>query len=135
MKFVDYTFSKAFDGNIIFDPELKPEQLDGLLKSGNAYLQLKKFENADDYSLKLCGRLRGGGPVGVGIGVVGGKAATYATAYSVYTGTATLVNFVIPGSYPVVWGTLEHTLRVPLEAASQKAAVAGGIFMGVFCPF
>lgn len=27
MKFIDYTFSKAFDGNIIFDPDLKPEQL------------------------------------------------------------------------------------------------------------
>ena len=35
MKFIDYTFSKAFDGNIIFDPELRPEQLD--VRSGDCF--------------------------------------------------------------------------------------------------
>lgn len=112
---------------------IKPEQLQKLLLTG-AYLKATKFNDSDECSLKLCGRLQGGGPVGVGIGVVGGKAATYAGAYTAYTGIATVSNFIFPGSYPIVWGAMEKTLAVPLEAASQKAAVAGGIFMGTFFP-
>ena len=42
MKFVDYTFSKAFDGNIIFDPQLKPEQLG--VKPGDCF-EVKVNEN------------------------------------------------------------------------------------------
>lgn len=35
MKFMDYTFSRAFDGNIIFDPDLTPEKLG--VRSGDCF--------------------------------------------------------------------------------------------------
>lgn len=35
MKFIDYTFSRAFDGNIIFDPELTAEKLG--VKTGDCF--------------------------------------------------------------------------------------------------
>ena len=35
MKFVDYTFTRTFDDNILFDPEIKPEQL--VVKNGDCF--------------------------------------------------------------------------------------------------
>lgn len=36
MLFIDYTFTKAFDDNIIFDKDLKPEQLN--IKEGDRFI-------------------------------------------------------------------------------------------------
>lgn len=104
-------------------------KLKALLNQG--YIAVNQSTNGD-YKLQYNGRLQGGGIWGATIGFWAGKIATHAVVQAgilAVSGVATLVGGPVTGGW--VLSTLESSLWVPTEIASNKVAIATGIAGGV----
>lgn len=114
------------------DKELRGVDVDRLssLVAAGAYLKLNKMQDGNDYSLRLGGRLNGGGPVtanifywtvrGLGYGVPAGIAVTT---------TGAVIAPLIPAvAAPVTTAITTGTLgTLATAAASSGSAAAAGI--------
>lgn len=110
------------------DKELRgisKENLNRLLTS-SAYLVVNKI-NKNEYSLKLNGRLLGGGVVGATTGFYIGKFLTHFVAH-----TAILIAGACTGPLaPATIASLEATFLPVIEATSNTVGLAGGILGGI----
>lgn len=93
------------------------DRLVKLLASG-AYLQLNKYENCDEYNLKLKGRLCGGGPLTANFLYWATKSICYGTAIA---GTGAIV---------VTTGGAAGAASATLAAASTLGASTGSTLVG-----
>ena len=113
------------------DKELRsitPSKLAVALRSG--YIQVDQSLNGQ-YKLQYQPRLNGGGALGASIGFWFGKILTHAVVQGIIVlsaGGATLVGGPQTGAW--VWGTMEKTLWVPTEIASNKIGLGLGIAFG-----
>jgi len=112
------------------DKELRgisKNHLAALLTAGS-YLSINKMNDSNDYSLKLNGRLKGGGAGGTTVGMYAGRLGTYAVAY----GTIGLISwFAGPVAGPVVGQTLISTFGPAIELTSHAMSIGCGILGGV----
>ncbi|HLB40284.1 MAG TPA: hypothetical protein VJJ83_00710, partial [Candidatus Babeliales bacterium] len=111
------------------DKELRgipSHQLSKVLSAG-AYLQLNKHDKQDEYSLRLHGRLPGGGPFGAWAGATLG----YGLVTFVGHGVIELVSVCTGPAYVPVSQTLHKMLAAPIHSAAVSVGIAGGIAGGV----
>ena len=102
------------------------EKLVRLLAAG-AYLAVAKIGDGDEYSLKLKGRLNGGGPGGATAGFYIGKFLTHFVAHS-----AILVAGALTGpAAPATILSLEATFGPAIEAASNGVGLGCGLLGAV----
>lgn len=112
------------------DKELRGISPDKLAKfaTAGAYLQLNKFENSSDYTLRLNGRLNGGGLLGANAGFYTGKflvnLAGHGTIVIISAGTAIVGG---PAAGLAMAAALEKTFALPIEAASNVVGLGTGI--------
>jgi hypothetical protein len=125
--------------NKIIQPHLMDKELRNIsnnklnkLVTAGAYLSVNKMSNSEDYSLKLQGRLNGGGPVGALVGAVVVKSAVHIAAQGIFFGIGSIVSFfATPIAGGAVYTGLTHALTPFVEALSVPLSVAGGIVGGV----
>ena len=115
------------------DKELRgisQDKLSRLIKAG-AYLAVTDI-GKNEYSLKLNGRLNGGGVFGTIAGAWIGKSLVSLVGHGSIALVSGAVSIVAtPAAGIAVSIMLESTLGVAIEAASLKGAIAGGIMGGV----
>lgn len=111
------------------DKELRgidTEKLSKLAAAG-AYLKLNKMEDSDDYTLRLGGRLNGGGPIfaawAVHIGVVGTNVLGH--------GALMLVSSFSGPAAPAVYAGLAAAYSAPILAASKAVGLGLGVAAAV----
>jgi len=110
------------------DKELRgisKKQLAATLATGS-YLAINKMNGSNDYSLKLHGRLKGGGAGGAQVGMWVGKLGTYVIGYGAI-GLVSTTPLVGPG----LSQGLIITLAPTIEATSNAMAIAGDILGGI----
>jgi hypothetical protein len=113
------------------DSSLRPmdiAKLSAILNHG--YISVNKMS---DGSLMLRSHVRGigGGLWGAWAGAWAGKFAVHAGAQTVIWGAGALATLVgTPAAGAIVVASLQATLAVPTEIASNYAAIAGGIALG-----
>lgn len=117
----------------LMDQELRGITRDKLARliAANAYLSVNKVSK-NEYSLRLNGRLRGGGVLGATAGAWLGKALVSVVGHGaivIVSGAVSLVATPVAGW--AVGVALESTLGASIEAASIAGAIAGGIAGGV----
>lgn len=105
---------------------ISSDNLKKLLHAG-AKISVNRMRCSNDYSLRLSSPLQGGGPIGATVGAVTGKLLVHGAAQTVYFGVSGLVGLFCPPAAPIVYGTLQATFAVPVEAASNAAAIGCGI--------
>lgn len=97
------------------------------LAAAGATLKLAKLNNSEDYALHLGAPLNGGGALGATIGFWTGKILVHGTAQILMHVAALATG----PAYPVTLATLQTTLLVPVEAASNTVGLGLGILGGV----
>ncbi|MDX1532879.1 MAG: hypothetical protein R3230_01580 [Nitrosopumilaceae archaeon] len=105
---------------------ISSENLAKLLVSG-ARLEISKFDGIEEYSIKLSGGLKGGGPTGAAIGFWVGRIGTYAVF-----GTGIVIASALTGpAAPATFYTLANSLAPVAAATAEAAAVGCGIIGAV----
>ncbi len=119
----DFPIQRAY-----MDKKLRGISSEKLLKHviAGSYLTLNKIDGPNEYSLRMNGRLNGGGYWGATIGAYAGKAVVSLAGH----GTIAVIAFCSgPLAIPVTIA-LESTFGPAIEAASIAGAVLGGIAGG-----
>jgi len=114
--------------NCFVDKELRNrshEEVLGYLKADN-YLFASRMSDGE-YAIHGHGRLPGGGALGATIGSYVGKYGTYAVGH----GSIFIASACTGWGFLATFASLESQFAAPIEAASNTAAIAGGLAGGV----
>lgn len=84
-------------------------------------------DSEGQFHLKYAPKLKGGGALGAAIGCWIGKAAVYMGSY----GAIAIISACTGPAAPITFSALATAWALPIEAASQGGAIAGGIIGGV----
>lgn len=95
-----------------------------MLKGGG--LELNQA-NTGEYTIKSVANIKGGGLLGAKIGFWAGKFTVY---FAAHAGMLIMAACTGPAA-PATYAALVATTAVPLEAASNVGAIAGGVVGGV----
>lgn len=128
------------NGYLVNNQEVQPQNLDKNLRSmnvpalkaalKNGYVQVNQSTNGD-YKLSLNGRLKGGGFAGAAVGFWFGKLVTHGIVQGFIVAVSAGAGLVGgPAAASWAWGTLEKTLWIPTEIASNKVGLGMGIIFG-----
>lgn len=90
------------------------------------YLTVNKYQNTDEYNVRLKGRLNGGGPLGFNIGWYTGKIFVERAGH----GALYAISLLSGPGQPVAHAILETKYALVIENASNLAGLGLGILVG-----
>lgn len=107
------------------DKEIRNISSENLAKllAADTYLKVDKMSDVEEYTIKLMGRVRGGGVAGAAIGFWVGRVGTYAVF-----GTGILIASALTGpAAPATFYALAGSLAPVVASTAEVVALGGGM--------